>query len=187
MNEEVRWKVIEEFPNYEVSDRGDVVNRTTGRLMQQSHTQAGQVKVGLVGEDGKQKSRSVKVLVAEAFVDGKSATYDTPINLDGNPENNNASNIKWRPRWFALRWMRQYTEIANGEYEFYFVKPVYCINQKEYYDHMHHAAVVNGTLPWEVFLSVHNIQRTWPDGLQFRFVEDHRLGEIGTPEEYIYI
>jgi len=103
------WGPIRGFDNYQVSSLGWVMNVRTGRFLQQTPNRAGIIKVGLVGPDGVQTSRSVKTLVAEAFVDGRDHIFNTPIQLDGYQDNNEVSNLLWRPRWFAILYTRQFS------------------------------------------------------------------------------
>lgn len=113
-NMQLEWLPISEFPDYLVSNQGDVVNGRTGRWIQLSATQKGTTKVGLVSH-GKQYTRSVSVLVAEAFVPGRDEIYDTPIHLDGDKTNCRADNLSWRPRWFALAYAKQFDHITDND------------------------------------------------------------------------
>lgn len=106
------WALIREFPNYIVSNQGRVMNEATRRVLRNSVNEHGVVKVGLV-RCGKQYTRSVKLLVAEAFVDGETEQFDTPIHLDNDPTNNSAANLVWRPRWFAWKYTRQFEDCGD--------------------------------------------------------------------------
>jgi hypothetical protein len=181
------WAQIHEFPNYEVSRTGEVRSIKTGRLIATSRTQQGAVKVGLIDYDNVQRTRTVKVLVAEAFVDGHNHIFNTPIHRDGNQENNHAENLCWRPRWFAWKWKREQADLASGDFEHYYHEPIFEVVQQKYYEHVAHAAMECGCLPWDIFKSANKLERVFPDGLQFRFVNDGRLGEIGTDQEYQYV
>src|SRR5262245_25084412 len=97
MEQEVR-KTIEEFPRYEITNLGRVFNRDTGREMVLSHNQYGIITVSMmkdvptrIGEfvsNGHiQRTRSVKSLVAKAFVPGETDKFNTPILLDGDKTN----------------------------------------------------------------------------------------------------
>lgn len=109
------WVRIDEFPNYRISNEGRVLNDDTGRILKESLTRTGLVKVGLV-LGGVQHTRSVALLVAEQFVDGRSEMFDTPIHLDGDRRNNAHTNLAWRPRWFAWKYARQYvTDTLHSE------------------------------------------------------------------------
>jgi len=101
------WKVIPDFPRYSVSDQGRVRNDQTGRIMRLSMNQYDLLTVGMM-YCGTQFRRSVPLLVAEAFVPGGTEEFDTPVCLDGDPWNVRANNLTWRPRWFAVRYKRQF-------------------------------------------------------------------------------
>ena len=87
------YKEIDNYPNYVVYDNGRVQNIKTGRFLHPQFFGNGYLRVGL-SKDGKPKQFLVHRLVAEAFL-------PNPDNLpvvnhkDGNPSNNNVSNLEW--------------------------------------------------------------------------------------------
>jgi hypothetical protein len=101
------WSEIEDFPDYSVSDEGFVRSNRTGRYLASGRTMQGAPVINL-RLDGKVYNRSIKVLVAKAFVDGRSEIFNTPINLNGDQTDNRASNLTWRPRWFATKYTKQF-------------------------------------------------------------------------------
>jgi len=109
MKEQELWVVIPNFPNYSVSSFGRVINNRHQKEMFLSPTQYGDLTVGMV-KNRKQYRRSVKVLVARAFVEGENDVDDTPMLLDGNRSNLHHSNIVWRPRWLAWKYIRQFND-----------------------------------------------------------------------------
>lgn len=162
------WRVIQDFPDYEVSNFGEIVNTHTDVYIRTSLTQQGGLKVGLV-RDGKQYTRSVKVLVAKHFVQGESEVYNTPMLLDGNQENCAAQNIVWRPRWFAWQYARQYnTDIP----EFYQSFTILELDDEgliiRAYSDVVDAAVSNGLLFIDIWKSIHTHKATFPTGQNFR-------------------
>lgn len=105
--ERERWSELDEFPDYAVSDLGAIHNIRSGMPRKTSTNQQGIVKISLY--QGRELiTRSVAVMVAEAFVDGQSDLFNTPIHLDGDRENCRADNLMWRPRWFAVQYHRQF-------------------------------------------------------------------------------
>src|SRR3954470_21438611 len=102
-----QWHEIEDFFGYSVSDHGRIRTDKFGRLLALSQTQWGLVQVGLM-RDGVQCHRSVPLLVAKTFLPYVGGAFDTPINLDGNRWNNHVENLAWRPRWFAVKYNRQF-------------------------------------------------------------------------------
>jgi hypothetical protein len=112
----VKWQELDEFPDYAVNEHGEVYNIKTDMPRRTSINQQGIVKISLY--KGRELiTRSVAVLVAEAFCEGRTDVWNTPIHLDGDRENCRADNLMWRPRWFAVQYHRQF----NSE-EFYRMK-----------------------------------------------------------------
>ena len=117
------WVDIEGYSNYLVSNYGTIYNRRTEKFMSLSKTMQGDLKVTLVAKDGQRVTRSVRVLVAEAFVqkpfpegDERNEYCDTVIVLNHNKNHVSANNLSWRPNWFAHRYARQINERIPNEY-----------------------------------------------------------------------
>jgi hypothetical protein len=161
------WRNVEEFPEYQVNRSGLVRNEDTGRVLSQSYNPQGAKKVGLF--DGtRQHTRSVKFLVASAFVEGRCALFDTAVNLDGDQTNNQADNLIWRPRWFAMQYSKQFKEIGD----WYLYRKVEDVDTERVYDDIVDAAITNGLLLRQILLSIHNnSDEAWPTRQSFRFCE----------------
>jgi hypothetical protein len=164
------FQVIPGFPNYIIYRDGTVVNVDTERQMVLSPTLQGDLTVGLMRrefnpdtgkEEGTQYRRSVKVLVAEAFVDGWSEYFNTPIQLDCNKYNLNAWNIRWRPRWFAWKYSRQF---SNTQPSWFYGGPVFDIATHTQYATILEAAVANGSLCEDIRNSLLHDTRVFPTG-----------------------
>ena len=114
----IRWKELDEFPDYAVSELGDIYNIKTDMPRKTSMNQYGIMKISLY-QGNVLLTRSVAVLVANAFVPGHTDVFDTPIHLDGDRRNCRADNLMWRPRWFAVRFHRQFDteEFYNSNVE----------------------------------------------------------------------
>lgn len=87
------YKEISDYPNYIVYDNGRVQNQKSGRFLQPQFFGNGYLRVGL-SKDGEQKMFLVHRLVAEAFLPNPEGL---PVvnHKDGNPSNNNVSNLEW--------------------------------------------------------------------------------------------
>lgn len=159
------WAQISEFPDYYVSTFGEVMNFETKRILKPSSTSRGALKVGLIS-GGKQHTRVVKLLVARAFVYGETDIFDTPINLDGNARNNHVENIAWRPRWFAIKYTRQFKDSYPNEKR----GPVKDLDSGDIYPTVRYAAVENGLLFKEVFTSCLTGEVVFPTWQAFEWI-----------------
>lgn len=103
------WQVIEEFPMYMVHRDGTIKHADTEYVRRPSSTQEGASKITLF-KHGRPYTRSHALIVAKAHLynDHDPEIFDTPIHLDNDPMNNHVDNLMWRPRWFAVKYQRQY-------------------------------------------------------------------------------
>lgn len=154
-----RWEPISEYPGYYVSDWGYIYSDRTEQQLSMSQTLSGIVKVNLM-RDGHIHTRSVKVLVAYAFVPLTRFQGFTPINIDGNQTNNHYLNLAWRPRWFAWKYTRQFNEETPNEYNVRVIN----ILTGDTYDSIMEAGVADGVL-WEyVYRSTLTGRPVFPTG-----------------------
>jgi hypothetical protein len=95
MNTEI-WKIINEFPTYEVSNFGRVLNMATNKILKQGETKAreGYRFVTLRRGFKDYQTFGVHRLVADAFCD-KSEGLDVVDHIDHDRSNNNAENLRW--------------------------------------------------------------------------------------------
>lgn len=151
-----RWHELDEFPDYAVSDMGSVHNIKTDMPRRTSINQQGIVKISLY--QGRELiTRSVAVMVAEAFCEGQTEFFNTPIHLDGDRENCRADNLMWRPRWFAVQYHRQFNspefhnsdvhivEINSGK-EYYSNKEA-CVTLGLYYNDVYRSYIHEAEIP----------------------------------------
>ena len=87
------WKLIKDYPNYSVSDLGNVKNNKTGRILKPLEVGGGYVVVDLWNNHGS-KSKKIHRLVAEAFI--PNPDNKPQVNhIDGNKKNNKKDNLEW--------------------------------------------------------------------------------------------
>lgn len=147
------------FPGYELSNDGLVRNARTERILKTSANQEGIVRVGMMKRDqGKQVTCSVLRLVANMFVPGRSAAFQTPIQLNGIRTDLRAENIMWRPRWFAINYLQQFKETEEPEYN----SKIYDVETNEQYENSRDAAMKNGLLEEAITKSVVNGSPCFP-------------------------
>lgn len=157
-----RWSEISEFPGYEVSDRGKVLNSSTGRYIKPTVNTRNLYMVGLM-KQARQHKRSLPLLVARAFVRRPKPEFDTPINLNGDRANNHYTNLAWRPLWFAREYTKQFIDDHNT-----FDYPIEDIETGELYKNTMHASTTLGVLDKDICLSMMNNTYVWPTGQIFR-------------------
>lgn len=165
MNE--RWKSIDLFPDYSVSNFGRIRSNKTGRILKLTQNQFDLVQVGLM-RDGVQRHRSVPLLVAKAFVPEPGGPFDTPINLDGDRYNNHVDNLVWRPRWFAIKYNQQF----KNQYENPIMSPLIDLKTNEVSENSFECARRYGLLEKDLVFSVLNRTYVWPTYQEFGIYED---------------
>lgn len=165
MSRPERFVRIPGFPNYQVSNYGDVINIAKGKKMTMSPNQNGDLTVG-ISRDNHQSRKSVKVLVARAFCQGETDIMNTVVQLDGDQNNVVAWNLVWRPRWFAWRFNKQYEDIPDWAW----VGPIKDEVHGGEYEHMVDAAMVLGVLIDDIRRSMRMGVPVFPFGMTFAFV-----------------
>jgi hypothetical protein len=157
------WRDMEEFPKYQISNFGEFVNARTDREVRHSQTPQGHAKVTLV-KDGRQTTRGVSLLVAKTFLPQPAPHFDTPIHLDGDFMNCRVDNLMWRPRWFAIRFHRQF------QYEQFHQDLVKRIDLQtgEIYESLKDVCCTNGLYYQDVYQSEIEGTFTFPTGQEFQ-------------------
>lgn len=159
------YRIIPDFPAYEVSNLGNVRNRDTGRLLTQSHTIQRDRKITLYSSDSDEvKTKSVRVLVAEAFVPRPDESCNTVVILNLDKEDLRATNLRWRPRSIAWNYVRQFEAPEyNTEWNYTRV-PVFDYETGERYENILEAAVTHGLL----------MSTIWSKAAKASMLEEHR-------------
>lgn len=161
-----QWKRIPGFPKYQVSDEGEIAYVKYNRILALSENQYGVITVGLM-RDGQQHHRSVPKLVASAFIPHRFGAFDTPINLNGDRRDNHVDNLAWRPRWFAVKYNRQF----RNRYPHPIRRPIMDMQTGVVSPNSFECAIQYGLLEKDLVESIHNRTLTWPTYQQFCVVE----------------
>ena len=90
--ETIVWKVIDGYQNYMVSNRGDVMNRKTKRILKPG-IDRGYPKVHL-SENKARKNQYVHVLVARAHIENPNGCRCVD-HIDHEKTNNDVTNLRW--------------------------------------------------------------------------------------------
>lgn len=151
------WVPIKGFPNYSVSDAGNVRQDNFDRLIHPRANQYGGVYVGLMSH-GVQYCRSLPLIVAEAFLPQGLANFDTPINLNGDRFDCRVENLMWRPRAYARKYNHQFKE----PYFDHIPDPVRVKHTRKKYANSFEAACRFGLLESEVIKSIVYVTYAWP-------------------------
>lgn len=101
----MEWRNIRGSRYYEVSSKGHVRNKRTKRILASTLNGHGVPKV-ILAEDGDNRSVSVARLVGDEFVEDYKEGY-VIFYMDNDKSNVDASNLRWKPRWFAQEWAYQ--------------------------------------------------------------------------------
>lgn len=105
-----KWVSLEDYPGYSASNMGLIRNDKRDRILAVVRTESRHTYVSLM-QGGKQVTRGVAKLIADAFVENpRPKQFTTPIHLNGDLTNCKADNLLWRPRWFAMRFTQQFAQ-----------------------------------------------------------------------------
>lgn len=100
------WKQINEYPNYEVSNLGNVRRQTKKgyHLLKPTPNTKGYLRVTLA-KNGKAKNFYIHRLVAGAFIPNDS-NYPQVNHKDENKQNNNINNLEWCTNRYNTRYSK---------------------------------------------------------------------------------
>ena len=101
------WLPLVGYPGYEASDLGRIRNTQTNTILAISRTGDARPSVAL-NKNHVQVKRGLSLLICKTFLPSQRPGFNTPIHLDGDLMNCRASNLVWRPRWFAIQHTSQF-------------------------------------------------------------------------------
>lgn len=157
------WVRVEIAPEYLVSDQGRVSKN--GQILKSGHVTDGSRSVVLRDAKG-HRPHLIRKLVAAAFCEPLTAQCDTVVHLDGDKENCNASNLVWRPRWYAWQYTHQFNESVRSRWMY----PIVNISTGEEFGSIIEAGMRYGMLWQAIYVSCIEHRITFPYGYEFRFV-----------------
>lgn len=98
------WKEIKGFSRYEVSDTGEVRNKETGEIVEQSTADNGtKIIENMINDNGESKPQCVHRLVAISFVERTKQRALCVRFIDGDKNNMTPENLEWCTRAKIMR------------------------------------------------------------------------------------
>jgi len=163
-----QWLDVAGYPNYEVSNLGQLRSKKSGNLLHPSKNQHGHLKVNLAYE-GRVKTRQLNRLVAEAFLETPHRSdFISVIHIDGDKTNCAASNLAWRPRYFAIRYHLQFETALWKENHTKIIET----KTGRIYNTIQEAVLEHGLIMSEILVAAHNRTFVWPTYQQFRIIDE---------------
>lgn len=102
------------FKDYSISNKGNVRNEKTGRILKTFVNSCGYVQINLgIGDDGKQYVPLIHRLVAENFVLNNN-NYTVVNHKDENKQNNSADNLEWCTDLYNVNYGTRNQRAAHG-------------------------------------------------------------------------
>lgn len=170
-NEQVveEWRIIPEFPDYEVSNMGNIYNNRSHMMMKVSANNYGYPKITFTNPKTHVRyTRAVAKIVAEAFVPRPDEFCDQVVVLDNNVWNMAAMNLAWRPEGFAWRYAHQF----KGQLPLEFISvPVLNIFEGRIYRSVKEAGMTEGLLFEDIWVSSYTGKECYPTGSVFEIIQ----------------
>lgn len=140
-----QWKVIEGYPNYEVSSLGRVRNIKTGRVLRLGITNKGYQQVGLY-LNGKNKFQLIHRLVASAFIPNPECMSN--INhINGIKTDNRVENLEWVTVSENIK--HAYKTGLNTR-----IQPCRCVETGQEFESLTQASIYFGCGQWSIESSI---------------------------------
>ena len=124
--------------------------------------------VEILVETRRRFTRSVAMLVAQAFVEPPNFLSDTLVVLDGDLTHVAASNLVWRPRGFAWKYAHQ---LKVDQPLYYRNLPVFNVVKNVEYESIVAAGMYEGLLFDDIWRSTYSGIKTFPNSSIFEIVD----------------
>jgi hypothetical protein len=158
-----RWVPLQDYPGFVISNLGVIYNQESQKKVSASRATGGNLRVNLRNENGEFETRSLARLVALTFVSIPFPDFDTVVQLDGSHNNVAASNLVWRPRWFALEYRGQFESPGILFHrDRYAVGPIRNGMTGKVYSSVAEAAINEGALAENILEALKFGEAIWP-------------------------
>lgn len=162
--DEERWGPIPGFSKYNISTHGNVYNMKRGSHVRTSYTNHGHPKVSLIDDEGERHTLSISLLMARTFLEAPPPRFDSVIVLDGDLERLRASELAWRPTWFAWKYVRQ---LNTQQPIYYHNLQVVNVDTRDLYPSIVVAGMTEGLLFEDIWMSTHTGMSVFPHGYSY--------------------
>jgi hypothetical protein len=158
------WRPIQGFQDYAVNDQGKVIRIATMKEIKPSFNNSEILKVNLVDDRGERRTKSVRSIVAEAFLDrSQHEDFTTVIQKDLDPLNVCVENLEWRSRKLAMLYSTQFNIIVTQNSQ----TPVIERTTNTMFDSVVDAARTYGLLFKDIWNSINDGEEVWTTGHLF--------------------
>lgn len=170
----MKWKQIEGYENYSVSDTGLVMNTRTGRVLKPHISKDGYYTVGLF-KHCKGKTYKIHRLIALAFIPNPKNLYAVD-HINANKLDNRIENLRWLSLADNNRVYRkeQLSEEEKEKRSDVTRKKVVCIETGKKYRSLKKAAEDFNVTPQSISACAHGRVKT-SCGLHFEFVRENAI------------
>ena len=162
-----KWKDINGFENYKISDKGNVFSKKTNTIMKPTPDKKGYLRISFY-ENGKNHTKKIHRLVAEAFIENHDNLPEVN-HKNENKENNNVWNLEWCTKKYNILFgsALDRSHKANRNCKTTSV-PVRCVNTNVIYPSIREAKRQTGAT--NIFYCCIGRRKT-SNGLQWEYVE----------------
>lgn len=158
------WRPIQGFQDYAVNDQGKVIRIATMKEIKPSFNNSEILKVNLVDDRGERRTKSVRSIVAEAFLErSQHEDFTTVIQKDLDPLNVCVENLEWRSRKLAMLYSTQFNIIVTQNSQ----TPVIERTTNTMFDSVVDAARTYGLLFKDIWNSINDGEEVWTTGHLF--------------------
>ncbi len=164
---EEEWAIIREFPDYQISTLGRVLNTKRNTFMSTTVNNYGHLRISL-RRGPFRATRSVSLLVALAFVEAPEELCDSVMVLNGDLTDVRADNLTWRPWWFVITYSRQLKKQQPMHYHNLHVQNTVT---GEIYSSIVEAGMSEGLLFRDIWESTYKRKSIYPTDVSFKVIE----------------
>ena len=158
------WRPIQGFQDYAVNDQGKVIRIATMKEVKPSFNNSETLKVHLVDDRGERRTKSVRMLVAEAFLErSPHDDFTTVIQKDLDPLNVCVDNLEWRSKRLAMMYISQFDIVLTK----YRQTPVVERTTNTTFNSVVEAARTYGLLFKDIWNSIDDGEEVWSTGHLF--------------------